>query len=140
MALPVLSDLRTMVRALLADAEAACFENTLVDQAARQALGEMGRVYGAALAVKDLDSAAATTLEAEDVPALVLGSAGYALRSRCVDLSEMHTPGDAVPPALGEASQVFLAAFGAALESIRQHRLRTSAAVPYTGSPFPLDG
>ncbi len=131
MSLPTLSDARGLVHGLLMDSAALIYDNATLDQCLRQALGDLGQVYGGLPALKDLDGAQATTLEALDVPALVLGAAGYAVRARCVDLSEVHSPTGEAPPALREAGKGLLAAFSAALEGIRLRRLQNASGVPY---------
>ena len=129
-----LAGYRTQVRALLVDAGSAVWADATIDQGMRQALGDLARVYGGTSAptVKDLDSATVTTVEDADASVLVCGAAGYAARSRTIDLSEMHTLGDQVPGALLNGAASLLETFRSLLEIVRRRKLAKSSAVPYT--------
>lgn len=133
MALPDLAGYRVQVRGVLVDAGGVVWSDGSIDQALRQGLGDLARVYGGtAPAIKDLDGGTSTTVEAVDTSALVIGAAGYAARFRCVDLSEIHSMGDKVPPALINAAERLLGQYGGLLEMVRRRKLATSTAVPYT--------
>jgi hypothetical protein len=71
-------------------------------------------------ALKDLDSAAATTFPDEDESLIATGAAGYAAGSRAVDLGEQVTLDRDVPARLEQWSKARLAEFRQGLAAVAQ--------------------
>ena len=84
MTTPALADYRTRVENQLVDTSLVVFTSDTIDEALRQALGDVNLAMGGSYTIKDLDGAAGTTLPAELGTVLVQGAAGYAVQAQVV--------------------------------------------------------
>jgi hypothetical protein len=80
----------TRTAGMLSDASNALWSTTDLTNALRLALGEMSLAARTALTLKDLDTAAATTVPAILENALIVGGAAYAASSRQVDKADFE--------------------------------------------------
>jgi len=77
-----------------------------IDAGDTPATNDVARIfYTAAHTINGLDSAAATTVPADDIPAIIHGAAAYAARSRAMELSESLTFDDKTVTRLQEAAE-----------------------------------
>ena len=81
---PTLSSIRDQVEINLMDTSNLIWSTTILDEALRAALLDLGRVYGEELTLKDLDSATTTNVADEDLYVLVKGAVAHALIFRSV--------------------------------------------------------
>lgn len=111
-----LSTLRDVVEANLIDSSNVSWATGDLDAAIRLALDELSRVNGSTLALKDLDSAAATTLDALDAQTLVEGSCMFAASARMLDRAEK--------PSLGEGPTSSMEVYAKRMRNIFENRLQ----------------
>jgi len=110
-----LAEVKLWLQAMLMDTGSKSWDSGTLDNSIRLALIDLSQANGAALTLKDLDSAAATTVAALDKGILLIGAAAYALHSRAVDLAEKA--------GAGAQPQVDLAVFAASQEALFRNML-----------------
>jgi hypothetical protein len=87
-----LTDLRTRLAASLADDTSLVFTETITTEAIRQALEQIGNIYGTELTIEGLDEADETTLDDKDIPCLLTGAAGHAINAIVASHFTIFTP------------------------------------------------
>ena len=122
-----LSDFETRLRAYLVDAGSASYADAALEEALRQATGDLGEVYGFFVTIKDLDSAAATNLDQRDESLTVRGAAGYAARMRAVDRADSANLGQSMPGNLLDWSKNTLYYFDQAMRRVKIRIMQESA-------------
>ncbi len=128
---------QTRLRAFLVNADKVSYADEALSEALRQASGDLGRVYGAFVTIKDLDSAASTNVEKADEDLLIRGAAGFAARMRAVDRADSANIGQSMPGDLLEWSKNTLFYFDDKLKSVKTRRLQQSTSNP--ASPWTWD-
>lgn len=84
-----------------------------------QADDEIRVFYTTLHTIQDLDSAAATTVQADHETLLVRGAAGFALQARAIDLTEVVSANKFAQPNYHKMSAYLLTEFRAALDRLR---------------------
>jgi hypothetical protein len=120
------------VELYLMDVNNKSWDTTTLTEAIKQALTDLSQAAGVALAIKDLDSAAATTVEAQDLGVLVQGAAAYAASSRTVKRTEMVSIGEGPQTTLKAWAALAMETFKDRMKTISQRTLHKSTAAPHT--------
>ena len=118
------------LRAFLVDSLEVSFSDATLTEAIRQAIGDLGRAYGAFVTIEDLDSALATTVELIDEDLVVRGAAGFAARMRAIDRSDSANLGQSMPSNLLDWSKNTLYYFDGRMREVKQRLLQQSTNGP----------
>jgi hypothetical protein len=118
------------LRAFLVDSGEVSYLDAALEEALRQAIGDLGRSYGEFVTIEDLDAADETTVADVDEALVVRGAAGYAARMRAVDRAESANLDQSMPGSLLEWSKNTLYYFDQALRLVKQRRLQNSTSNP----------
>ena len=127
-----LATARAQVEERLIDPTNLIYATATLDEALKAALGEISNAYGSAVALKDLDGAAATTFDDEDLIALITGAAAYALRFRTIEKYEEASPTREDLDEIARIAAVTMEEFQGLLTHIRLRRFQESLENPYT--------
>jgi hypothetical protein len=127
-----LAGIRDRVELYLMDVNNKSWDTATLDEALKQALSDLSGAAGAALAIKDLDAAAATTVENQDLATLIHGAAAYAASSRAVKRTEMVSIGEGIQITLKAWTTVAMEIFKDRLKTITQRKLHTSSTAPHS--------
>jgi len=114
------------VSALLDDAANAVFAVALVDESIRMVLGDLGRAIGTRPAIKDLDSAAATTVDVRDEDLVVRGAFAYAARSKSLDRSTEVNTGQSMPANLMDLAKNAMYYYEGKINQVRVRAIQES--------------
>ncbi len=132
-----LSAFETRLGNFLADSGSTLWTIAEKDEALRLALADFSRCAGAALAIEDLDSAAATTLDQLDEALLIRGAAAYAARTRALARSQAPNLAQSMPANLLEWAKNLAYTYDLELKKVRGRYLNQSTASP--SSPLTWD-
>jgi hypothetical protein len=132
-----LTDFETRLNNALSDSGSVLWTIAEKDEALKTALGDLSNAAGAKLTIKDLDSAAATTLDALDESLLVRGAAGYAARTRALERAQRANIGETMPAALLEWAKNQSYYYEQKLSQVKARYLAQSTASPH--SPLEWD-
>jgi len=127
-----LAILRDWVELALGDTTNLIWSTETLEQVIRATLAALSGVYGATLTLNGLDAATATTLEAVDMQALVLGATAYALASRVAERFEEASPVREDIDALVKNRDQTMAQFQDQLEQVRLRKIQGTEDAPYT--------
>jgi hypothetical protein len=100
-----LASVRDQVEINLMDSTNLIWSTTILDEAIRASLADISRAYDTALFLKDLDGAAATTVDDLDIYVLVKGAVAHALVFRVVGRYEEATPEPNITPELASLAE-----------------------------------
>jgi len=125
-----LANYLTRLRSFLVDSTSLSFDDATLTEAIRQAIGDLGRAYGAFVMIKDLDSAAATSVENVDEDLVVRGAAGFAARMRAIDRTDSANLGQSMPSNLLDWSKNTLYYFDGRMRDVKQRLLQQSTNGP----------
>lgn len=125
-----LANYLTRLRSFLVDSTSLSFDDATLTEAIRQAIGDLGRAYGAFVMIKDLDSASATTVEKVDEDLVVRGAAGFAARMRAIDRTDSANLGQSMPSNLLDWSKNTLYYFDGRMRDVKQRLLQQSTNGP----------
>jgi hypothetical protein len=125
-----LSEYLERVRAFLVDAGEVSYSDESLEEALRQACGDLGRSYGAFVTIEDLDSADATSVELADEDLSGRGAAGYAARMRAVDRADSANLGQNMPANLLDWSKNTLYYFDQRMREVKQRLMQQSTNNP----------
>ena len=120
----------TRLRSFLVDSTSLSFDDATLTEAIRQAIGDLGRAYGAFVTIKDLDSAAATSVENVDEDLVVRGAAGFAARMRAIDRTDSANLGQSMPSNLLDWSKNTLYYFDGRMREVQRRLLQQSTNDP----------
>lgn len=129
---PTLSSIRDQVEINLMDTSNLIWSTTILDEALRAALLDLGRVYGEELTLKDLDSATTTNVADEDLYVLVKGAVAHALIFRSVGRFEEDTPEPRILPHLATHAQNAASEFRAMLNFVDLRLKQLSKSAPHS--------
>jgi hypothetical protein len=110
-----LASIRDQVEINLMDSTNLIWSTTILDEAIRASLADLSRAYQDSLFLKDLDSAASTTVDDLDIYVLVKGAVAHALVFRVVGRYEEATPEPNITPALASLAEQRMKEFKAYL-------------------------
>ncbi len=125
-----LANYLTRLRSFLVDSTSLSFDDATLTEAIRQAIGDLGRAYGAFVMIEDLDSAAATSVEKVDEDLVVRGAAGFAARMRAIDRTDSANLGQSMPSNLLDWSKNTLYYFDGRMRDVKQRLLQQSTNGP----------
>jgi len=123
-------EFQTRLRAFLQDDQEILYSDATLEEALRQAAGDLGRAYGLFVTIDDLDGASATNVDQRDEDLLIRGAAGFAARFRAVDRAEDASLAQSMPADLLEWSKNTLYYFDQKLNDVRKRKLQQSASGP----------
>ena len=127
----ILTTLRDRIEAGLMDSSNRSWDTGTLDEAIKLALADLSQAYGSTLTVKDLASAASTTVDVLDENTLVLGSQAYAASSRAVNRTEKVNLGQDGAPALAAWARLRMQLFEDWLAKVTARMLHSSSAAPH---------
>ena len=128
----ILSTLRDAVEATLIDSSNISWATGDLDAAIRLALDEISKVNGSALLLKDLDSAASTTLDALDEKTLIEGSCMFAVLARMADRAEKPAVGDDPTTGLDNYTRLMRTIFNGRLTAMKRRLLARATTDPHS--------
>lgn len=126
----LLADYLDRLRDFLVDAGEVSYADASLTEAIRQAIGDLGRVYGSGVTIEDLDLAQTTTVRLADEDLVIRGAAGYAARMRAVDRADSANLGQNMPSTLLDWSKNTLYWFDQTLRQVKQRILQESTSSP----------
>ena len=137
---PTLASIRDQVEINLMDTANLIWSTTVLDEALRAALLDLGRVYGKELTIKDLDSATQTNIDDQDLYVLVKGAVAHALVFRAVGRFEEDTPEPRIIPHLATHANNASMEFRAMLNFVDLRLKQSSNSSPHAPWQWFEDG
>ncbi len=132
-----LASLTDDVELYLADKSNKSWGTDTLELCIRLALEDIVNAAGVTYTIDDLDAATATTLPDRHIPALILGAAAYAAKTRAVDrlekVSLAEGPGGVT---LGDWGNWQMILFQKRLEEIRAQGIHGSTSAPHTAADW----
>jgi len=133
---PSLEEIRERVKLFLMDVAGLIWDNSTLDGAIRQALGDLQVVTPISLTLEGLDGAVATVLEMGMDGLIVRGAVVYALQMRMIDRAdsyELNQTGLDMVNLVEKIKSQYLSD----VQKIRTRQFQMSASVPYFTLPDP---
>jgi hypothetical protein len=121
-----LANFLTRLRSFLVDSTSLSFDDASLTEAIRQAIGDLGRAYGAFVTIEDLDSALATSVELVDEDLVIRGAAGFAARMRAIDRTDSANLGQSMPSNLLDWSKNTLYYFDGRMREVQRRLMQQS--------------
>jgi hypothetical protein len=127
-----LTDFETRLNTALSDSGSILWTLAEKDEALKTALGDISTAAGVKLTIDDLDSAAATTLDALDESLLIKGAAGYAARTRALERAQRANISETMPDSLLEWAKNQSYYYEQKLPLVKARYLAQSTASPHS--------
>ena len=129
-----LTTIRAQVETQLMDVANLTWSDDTINEAIRQTLADLSRIYGELQTLDLLDGATETTFDDLDQQPLVLGAVAHALTFRVIGRFEEATPEPKLAAQLADFSQLLMEEFHAHLTQTQLRKFQESTSSPYPSS------